>query len=155
MLTLPQQLELVNNYVLDPAHISLQNSAAAANGHFPMNPQMQNGTPRGFSLGTHGAMGMNMAAAMRNGGMDGVGPMRRGIRNNNRQQGPYDRQGGTRRGQGGRLTPPRGMSARGRGGFPDAMAGASGGREAIAGRSLKSYEDLDAADGGDAGALDY
>lgn len=116
---------------------------------------MQNGTPRGFSLGTHGAMGNNFAAAMRNGAVDGIGPMRRGNRNNNRQQGPYDRQG-TRRGQGGRLTPPRGMASRGRGGFPDAMTGGSAGtREAVAGRSLKSYEDLDAVDGGDAGGLDY
>jgi len=95
-----------------------------------------------------------------------VGPMRRGggrFNNNVRGNAPYDnRQGKDARnarwnnagatGGGGRLTPPR--TGRGSIGgpprFPDAVAGGAGAnpREAVAGRSLKSYEDLDAAGGG-------
>lgn len=104
------------------------------------------------------------------------GVMRRGGRQSNRS-GPYDR----RRGGNGRLSPVRGMY--GPGGrvpppnvtvppghpaaamvtpntFPDAMAAGSGPqamppREAVQGRSLKSYEDLDAVDGSGSGELNY
>ena len=45
------QLTLVNNYVLDPAHIAPSRSDANSNGHFPMNNNsMSAGTPRGFNL---------------------------------------------------------------------------------------------------------
>lgn len=85
------------------------------------------------------------------------GPMRRGGgRFNNRTGGPYDRQPKDARnarwtGNGGRLSPPRvGRTQGGPPRFPDAAgaAGAGGPREAVAGRSLKSYEDLDAVGGG-------
>lgn len=89
-----------------------------------------------------------------------VGPMRRGggrFTNNNRTGGPYDRQTKDTRNArwagngGGRLTPPRnGRPATGVPRFPDAagQAGANGPKEAVAGRTMKSYEDLDAAGGG-------
>ena len=54
-----------------------------------------------------------------------------------------------------RLSPPRGGQGRQpphR--FPDGAA-AMGPREAVQGRSLKSYEDLDAAGGSGTGDLDY
>jgi hypothetical protein len=105
----------------------------------------------------------------------GTGPMRRGGGGNRygqRMGGPYDRPGkDTRNGgrawsntgvMGGRLSPARGAGGQnGRGGpmsiggrFPD--GGAMGPREAVQGRSLKSYEDLDATGGGQGtGDLDY
>ena len=92
----------------------------------------------------------------------GVGPMRRGgSRFSTRTNGPYDRQPRDNRPMryngSGRLTPPRGG---GRPGgvprFPDGAAGATvGPREAVAGRSLKSYEDLDAVEGSGNGELNY
>jgi serrate RNA effector molecule len=97
----------------------------------------------------------------------GTGPIRRGGGGNRygqRMGGPYDRPGNKDARNGGRaawnnggamgrLSPPRGAGQNGRGGigggggrFPD--GGAMGPREAVQGRSLKSYEDLDAAGGG-------
>lgn len=124
-------------------------------------------------MGSH-ASGWNGHPA----GLDGLhhpGPMRRGQNRNNRP-GPYDR----RRFNGnGRLSPPRGMPGMYGGGrlppgvnvpaghpaagmvsnnFPDSM-GSNGGpmapREAVQGRSLKSYEDLDAVDPSGGGELQY
>lgn len=43
----------------------------------------------------------------------------------------------------------------GAGGFPDAAQQAMGPREAVQGRSLKSYEDLDAVGGAGSGELNY
>jgi len=97
----------------------------------------------------------------------GVGPMRRGggQRYTNRNAGPYERpnkdgrtgmgMGAQRYGGPGRLTPPRNGSSRpGQNPrFADGQGGSS--REAVQGRSLKSYEDLDAAGGSGTGALDY
>lgn len=107
-------------------------------------------------------------------GLSQPGPMRRGQQRNPRP-GPYDR----RRPNGnGRLSPPRGMPGMyGRmapfvnvpaghpaagmvaaSPFPDSM-GSNGApmppREAVQGRSLKSYEDLDAVDGAGGGELNY
>ncbi|KAB8356380.1 hypothetical protein FH972_023964 [Carpinus fangiana] len=156
---LKQELELVNQYVLDPAHIAPSRSDANSNGHFGASGSMANGTPRGFSLNAMpfvnaampGSFGQFVNGGFAGGAMaaDGGGPMRRGgggQRYSNRS-GPYDRQGGR---MGGRP----GMGPRPGGRFADA-AGALAPREAVAGRSLKSYEDLDAADGGSAAALDY
>ena len=160
LLTLIQQNE-INLYVLDPAHIQPSRSDATSNGHFATNPYAPTGTPRGFSLQNmgvpmpSGAGFMNgmpsfggMAAGF--GGMGGamamdggVGPMRRGGGRFQHRSGPYDRQGrGGRRG--GRSGPPPPER------FPDA-AQSNAPREATAGRSLKSYEDLDAV-GGPTGA---
>jgi hypothetical protein len=98
----------------------------------------------------------------------GTGPMRRTGTNRfgQRPPGPYDRpnkdarNGGRGWNAGGRLTPPRGGGQGGRGQilnrFSDGGgAAAMGPREAVQGRSLKSYEDLDAAGGSGTGALDY
>lgn len=112
------------------------------------------------------------------------GVMRRGGRMNNRSGGPYERRGRYNNqgggGGGGRLSP-RGMyGAPGRlpgnnpgaaaafvpaghpaaammmnAGFPDANAGPAMPREAVQGRSLKSYEDLDAVGGAGGGELNY
>lgn len=80
---------------------------------------------------------------------------------NSRAGGPYDRQQNMNRnprwgGNTGRLTPPRG--GRTSGGvprFPDAAQATVGPKEATAGRSLKSYEDLDAVGNNAEGQLDY
>lgn len=81
---------------------------------------------------------------------------------NNRPSGPYDRQARDSRNMrwngGGRLTPPRGGTGRvgGRPSFADAGGAATvGPREAVQGRSLKSYEDLDAVGTGGSGELNY
>jgi len=98
----------------------------------------------------------------------GTGPMRRNRgQMNNRAAGPYDRQSKEQRNMrwnsSGRLSPPRGSGAIGSGtGLPrgpprfgEGGAMAMGPREAVQGRSLKSYEDLDAAGVGATGELDY
>lgn len=114
-------------------------------------------------------------------GLHQPGVMRRGGGRHNNRAGPYDRRG-SRYGQGGgggRLSPIRGMSnmygrlpvqyippghpAAGMihpGAFPDAMHAGNahqrmGPREAVQGRSLKSYEDLDAVGGAGSGELNY
>ncbi|KAI9722715.1 MAG: hypothetical protein M1812_001646 [Candelaria pacifica] len=97
------------------------------------------------------------------------GPMRRGGGrfNTNNRSGPYDRRPRDARdmrwngGNTGRLSPPRGTGARmggpntGGGKWGDGGAAAVGPREAVQGRSLKSYEDLDAVGGNEGGALNY
>lgn len=120
---------------------------------------------------------------MMGGDLHQPGVMRRGGRFNNRSGGPYDRrggrfnQGGPGGPGGGRLSPVRGMYGRMPGGgagapvvpaghpaaammmnagFPDASGGgAAMPREAVQGRSLKSYEDLDAVGGAGGGELNY
>ena len=100
-------------------------------------------------------------------GMHQVGPMRRGGgRFTGQRQGPYDRrqnQNPRYSSIGGRLTPPRnGMAMGGRMMGSGASkwgdgAGAQtvGPKEAVQGRQLKSYEDLDAVSGGAGGELNY
>lgn len=163
-------LELVNTYVLDPAHIAPSRSDANSNGHFPIgNGGQPTGTPRGFSLGGQFPMGFPMAAGMPNsvapggfaapgmfapgmaagwgppgsatnpvpGMIGGVGPMRHGGRYSNggyRMANPYARPDGRGR-------QPSFGSARG---FEGGLVGPP---QATAGRSLRSYEDLDAAGG--------
>lgn len=104
-------------------------------------------------------------------GLHQPGVMRRGQNRQNRP-GPYDRR---RFNANGRLSPPRGMPGMYGGRpavpaghpaanmvppnpFPDSM-GSNGGpmppREAVQGRSLKSYEDLDAVDTSGSGELNY
>jgi len=99
----------------------------------------------------------------------GGGPMRRGGRpyQTNSRSGPYDRPGQQGRAQqrwgdnAGRLSPPGGRSRGGAGGAGSRWGdGAAGGgavapREAVQGRSLKSYEDLDAVEGAGSGELNY
>lgn len=93
----------------------------------------------------------------------GAGPIRRGGgRFNDTRSGPYDRRPRDQRwgGEGSRLSPPPGS----RGGRPSTGGrwgdGAAGGatvgpREAVQGRSLKSYEDLDAVAGAGGSELNY
>ena len=111
-----------------------------------------------------GWQGANTAATNVNGAEEGhqVGPIRRGGgRFNNQRSGPYDRRPQNARfGANGRLTPPRtGMPPRmgGGGGKWGDGAGAQtvGPREAVQGRSLKSYEDLDAVAAATGGELNY
>lgn len=111
---------------------------------------------------------------MDDGGMHQAGPMRRGGgRFNNQRPGPYDRRQ-PRYGSNGRLSPPRGMGMgmgmgpgmgmmgmmRGSGaGGPKWADGAGvqgiGPQEAIQGRAIKSYQDLDAVGGSGGGELNY
>ena len=128
------------------------------------------------SAGMPGMMhGWNGNVMGHDGGLHQPGPMRRGQNRNNRA-GPYDR----RRFNGnGRLSPPRGMPGMYGGGrlppsgvsvpaghpaasmaaanpFPDSSGGGPmAPREAVQGRSLKSYEDLDAVDASGSGELQY
>jgi hypothetical protein len=100
------------------------------------------------------------------GGADnrGAGPIRRGGRQYQAtaRTGPYDRQPRNQRWgtEAGRLSPPGGRRAgmaSGSGRWGDGAAGgaAVGPREAVQGRSLKSYEDLDAVAGAGSGELNY
>jgi uncharacterized C2H2 Zn-finger protein len=186
-----KQFELVNSYVMDPAHIVPSRSDSNSNGHFPpANGSQPTGTPRGFNLsnyqnnlfnlaqfpmsmfppGMMPPMGAPTGGWNNAGGLDdrGAGPIRRGgamggdRRFNNARSGPYDRRGGQNPRYGG--PDPGGMMGRGgpRGGVPggkwgDGAAGgaAIGPREAVQGRSLKSYEDLDQVSGGGGGELNY
>ncbi|KAL2212273.1 hypothetical protein CC79DRAFT_1266365, partial [Sarocladium strictum] len=169
-----QELELINAYVIDPSHIAPSRTDANSNGHFPpANGQSSAGTPRGFNLqnfamngmmGMPGFPGMNnfggMFSAMQggkwnNGGDDrsgAGGPVRRGGMAGGRgayRSGPYDRRPGGRFDGAGRGR--QGGSRWGDG----AGAGAGGPREAVQGRSLKSYEDLDHVAGSGSGELNY
>jgi hypothetical protein len=142
---------------------------------------MPAGTPRGFNLQNFGLTGNGMApmqafgqpgqfapffanaVAPFGGDNRGAGPIRRGGRQyqNNARAGPYDRRPNQRYGENGRLSPPpgarRGGASSGAGRWGDGAAGgaAVGPREAVQGRSLKSYEDLDAVAGGGSGELNY
>lgn len=165
---LKKDFELVNTYVSDPAHIAPSRSDANSNGHFPpSNGHQPSGTPRGFNLNQYGMNGSmpfpGSGAPFFNGGPNwdnrGGHPSRRPPGRFQEQRGPYDRRADTRRygPDAGRLTPPGGKSGRPMGGAArwDGAAGATGPREAVAGRSLKSYEDLDAVAGGAGGELNY
>jgi len=191
-----EEFELINAYVLDPAHIAPSRTDANSNGHFPQsNGQQPTGTPRGFNLQNYavnnminfpsfpmpmfppgmmsGAGGANPLAspAAWHAGAGGderggpAGPIRRGGalgggggRFQNRS-GPYDRRGGNPRYGGGDSGGPLG-GGRGRPGpanrWGDGAGGAAvGPREAVQGRTLKSYEDLDQVSGGGGGELNY
>ncbi|KXT07400.1 hypothetical protein AC578_415 [Pseudocercospora eumusae] len=169
------EVELVNTYVLDPAHIAPSRSDANSNGHFPLNNHQPTGTPRGFQLNQAYPMGFpGMPAGMATGGAPGMpamfghgqpmgmpgwaGAMAGGVgpmRNNNRS---YMNNGGYRN------PGPYARNARGRmpsmtGGRPMGMmeggAATMGPNEAVVGRSLRSYEDLDADKGEGTGELNY
>ena len=134
------------------------------------------GFPGGFP-GTMNPAAGAWASAMASGDLHQPGVMRKGGGRNNRT-GPYDRRGRPG-GRNGRLSPVSGVpnmyggrppagvyvppghpaaAMAGPGGFPDAMGGSGqdmGPREAVQGRSLKSYEDLDAVGGGGGDELNY
>ena len=104
--------------------------------------------PPGFQAPPGFLPPMNMGGWGNMGGMGmdgGVGPQRnRGGRFQNNRTGPYDRQGRGRGGRGGGRISPGPLSAKR---FPDAAGAIAAPREATAGRSLRSYEDLDAVSG--------
>ncbi|KIH87605.1 arsenite resistance protein Ars2 [Sporothrix brasiliensis 5110] len=207
---LKADLELVNAYAADPAHIAPSRTDASSNGHFSAGAgQTPTGTPRGFNLhnynlsaagglppmpgfpGPGGNSGFNMfnPVAMQvpgswqspvGGSPGGPGPIRRsgGTRHNNNRTGPYDRRpmrwnpdsgitggspmhggGGGRGGRNGGGGP-GGFAVGGAVGLPGRWDGAGGGsavgpREAIQGRTIKSYDDLDQAGNGAGGELNY
>lgn len=121
----------------------------------------------GFPPGTYPSILANGAMPMLGWpvGAGRGGPDRRGGRQfqGNSRPGPYDRsQRVPRYGEnnGGRASPPPGSRrggsmAGGRWGDGAAGGAAVGPREAVQGRSLKSYEDLDAVAGGGSGELNY
>ncbi|KAK0731764.1 hypothetical protein B0H67DRAFT_475826 [Lasiosphaeris hirsuta] len=188
---LREEFDLINAYVLDPAHIAPSRTDANSNGHFPpSNGQQPTGTPRGFNLNNYamnsmlnfgsfpmaamfsqGMMGANPLAAPPGwhapGGDDrGAGPIRRGggpVGGGGRFQnrpGPYERRPNPRWGADGGMNGTPG--GRGRPGpvnrWGDGAAGgaAMGPREAVQGRTLKTYDDLDqVAGGGGGGELNY
>lgn len=185
------QFDLINAYVVDPAHIAPSRTDANSNGHFPTgNGQAPTGTPRGFNLQNFSMNSMlplgfpNMASfsqmfaagAMQNpgswnpaaGGEErGGGPIRRGggfgnpggRGGYNNRSGPYDRPRNPRWGQeGGGMSGGAMGGGRQRGGrWGDGAGGgaAVGPREAIQGRTIKSYEDLDQVSGSGGGELNY
>ncbi|PSS03611.1 hypothetical protein BD289DRAFT_457773 [Coniella lustricola] len=186
---LKKEFNLINAYVIDPAHIAPSRTDANSNGHFPpANGQTPSGTPRGFNLhqfamnsmmpmgfpnmanfsqmfaaGTMPNPGNWTAAAVgdeRNGG-----PMRRGAalggsggRGYNNRSGPYDRPRNPRWGSDNPMGGGAVGGGRQRGGrWGDGAGGgaAVGPREAIQGRTIKSYEDLDQVSGSGGGELNY
>lgn len=133
---------------------------------YGMPPGMNGGPPNALQMAAFmAAQGMNAPSWGGNPGDDdrnGGGPRRTGNRfNNNRVPGPYDRQNRDGRNQrpngNGRLTPPRGgRPPIGNPRFSEGGSNTLGPREAVQGRALKSYEDLDAAGASNGtGALDY
>jgi hypothetical protein len=124
----------------------------------PMFPGMMGAAPMGAAPGWHAPPG----EADR-----GAGPIRRGggaMAGGNRHQsrpGPYDRRQNPRWAQEGGMMNGGMGGGRGRGGpanrWGDGAAGgaAMGPREAVQGRTIKSYEDLDQVSGGGGGELNY
>ncbi|GAB7365153.1 hypothetical protein MBLNU230_g6240t1 [Neophaeotheca triangularis] len=181
-------VELVNTYVLDPAHIAPSRSDANSNGHFPLSNHggAPMGTPRGFNLAHHQMpmgfpnmsgnpmtpmgfvpagvpMGWGPPGSATNPlpgqpGAGGVGPMRSNNRGGNgyRMPGPYARPDGRGRlpSTSGNGRPTMSLST-GFGGLDGGGAQAMGPREAVQGRTMRSYEDLDADKGDSTTALDY
>ncbi|KAF2204195.1 hypothetical protein GQ43DRAFT_438181 [Delitschia confertaspora ATCC 74209] len=176
---LRSDINLVNTYVLDPAHIAPSRSDANSNGHFPLGNNATTGTPRGFNLanmpfGMPPGVGNGMQSfpglfnpAMNAGtwgpGMGDddrhqSGPNRRTGSRMNTRTGPYDRQQRDNRNgrynNSGRLTPPP-RGGRSGGGGRYGGEGKPGPMESTEGRSIKSYQDLDAVNEGGNGELDY
>ena len=162
-------------------HFPINNHSVAAGtprGFNLANMPVMNGLPPGFvpppgfpSFPPFGNHTVQVPSGWATGGppmaMDGEmmhqpGPIRRGGgRFQSARAGPYDRRQPRYGGNNGRLSPPRGgmqMGGIGRGGGKwgdGAGAQTVGPREAVQGRSLKSYEDLDAVAGGGSGELNY
>lgn len=135
-----------------PRNFSL-NGMAPFNGNFM--PGAMSGPPQGGMFNPF--MGQYPVTIPPAWGMPGAdhstGPMRSGMRMSNaRAPGPYDR--GPRR-MSGRLSPPRGGAGRGRGSFMEGGVGTFGSGSAVEGRTMKSYNDLDAAGGDKGQELDY
>jgi hypothetical protein len=150
-----EQLQLVNTYVMDPAHIAPSRSDANSNGHFPMgNHVAATGTPRGFNLA-------NMSMGMPNNGLNLQALFNPAMGSNwdtnyghddRHQSGPMRRGGQRFNNRSGRLTPPPRGARNGSLRFGE---GGPGPVQSVQGRSIKSYEDLDAVGNGGSGELNY
>jgi hypothetical protein len=129
-------------------------------------PMMSGVSGNGFPpfIGPHAVMGSGWNGPGGYGGEDRAraGPIRRGYNRPNNRSTPYDRRPGDNRdaryggGQGHPGDPRGGRLGGGAGRWGDgAGVAAVGPREAVQGRSLKSYEDLDAVGGGGGSELNY
>ena len=171
------QIDLINAYAVDPAHVVPPRSdQQPQNSQFPrsvsVQAQAQPGYPN-YHMQPYAmppayppayqpypppyAHPMHMPGPMYPPpyampmGM-GPGPMRRAPGGRApRPANPYERPMGAGRG----MPSARGRMMSGPPRFPDAAGGGVGSQEAVQGRSLKSYEDLDAAGGNAGGELDY
>ncbi|KAH8884505.1 hypothetical protein GQ53DRAFT_829746 [Thozetella sp. PMI_491] len=180
---LREEFELINAYVMDPAHIAPSRTDANSNGHFPpSNGQQPTGTPRGFNLQNYGMnnvltfpgfpmaamfppgmMGANPVAAAGwhapGGDERGAGPIRRGggmgVGRFQNRPGPYDRRQNPRWGPDGQAGGGRGYRGPSNRWGDGAGGAAMGPHEAVQGRTIKSYEDLDQVSGGGGGELNY
>ncbi|KAG7292976.1 hypothetical protein NEMBOFW57_003021 [Staphylotrichum longicolle] len=163
---LKDEFELINAYVIDPSHIAPSRTDANSNGHFPQsNGQQPTGTPRGFNLQNYSMNNMlsfpgfpmpMFPPNMMGGG--GANPM--GAAAGWHAAGAGDERGGgpgpVRRGGGMSGGGSRFQSRSGPEQMGDGAGGAAvGPREAVQGRTLKSYEDLDQVSGGGGGELNY
>lgn len=166
-------IELVNTYILDPAHIAPSRSDANSNGHFPLGNNAPTGTPRNFQLGAHmgpmmamppGMIPPNAMGQMFAGGMPAFNPAMMGPMPGMQGIGPVRTHGrGMMNGFGGRMAPygarpDRRMPSMGGGrGIPGIEGGGAGPQEAVMGRKIVPYGDLDAASEKDSGPveLDY
>lgn len=129
-------------------------------------PGMGNGPPSAMQMAaflqSQGLSNPNWGGNAGDDDRHGAGPRRTNNRyNNNRAPGPYDRQNkdsrNARWNSSGRLTPPRGgRPPIGNPRFSEGGSSTLGPREAVQGRAIKSYEDLDAAGTSNGtGELDY
>lgn len=151
---------LVNSYVLDPAHVSPVRPDAAGphTHHFP---HIVGGSSRTDHYNPHMSHANSNAGTNRRGpvGGAGPGPVRRGggryVPHNSYYR-PYDRALPARPMNGHRLGASSGVND-GSAHVTDTVGGdgAVGPPEAVQGRSLRSYEDLDAVGGAGSGELNY
>lgn len=147
---------LVNSYVLDPAHVSpvRPDLAGPHTHHFP---HLAGGSSRGGHTDHYNPSSASSNAGMNKRGLvgGGSGPVRRGGGRSALHPPyyrPYDRALPARPLNGHRLS-----GAEGPTNVSDTVngAGAVGPPEAVQGRSLRSYEDLDAVGGAGSGELNY
>ncbi|KAJ5085181.1 hypothetical protein N7532_009952 [Penicillium argentinense] len=166
-----RDMALVKRFALDPSRISLPRPDQ--NTKNQQLPPLAAGPLGGMPMMARGAGSWGNNGMMPgDGGLHQPGVMRRGNnRYNSNRSGPYDRR---RPNNNGRLSPVRMPNMYGAGHFPPVPPGhpaaamvaapfpdsmtAGGGqppRESVQGRSIKSYEDLDAVGGSGSGELNY
>lgn len=150
-----------------PRGFNLSTSMPLMNGFSPSFPPQNNFTTfPNFGNHTVQAPGwpINGPLVPTNDEMHQTGPMRRGGgRFPTLRQSPYDRRQQPKYANDGRLTPMansnpmnrRGGFAGGAGKWGDGGAQTMGPREAVQGRTIKKYDDLDAAEGGGGAELNY
>lgn len=151
-----------------PRGFNLSASMPLVNG-FPSSFPPQNSFPPFPNFGNHTVQApgwpINGPPVPASDEMHQTGPVRRGGGrfSSLRQQGPYDRRQPPKYANDGRLTPMsntnpmnrRGGLVGGAGKWGDGGAQTVGPREAVQGRTIKKYDDLDAAEGGGGAELNY